>query len=65
MKKLLAVFALASFALTIGACSQSSSPAQSNEPEGSTSLSPASTGVEPIVSTSSAPAYVEDQWLSG
>ena len=56
MKKVLAIFALASFALTVGACNQvSSEPESTSEPESSSIVEPETS------STSSAPTFVEDQ----
>ena len=60
MKKLLAVFALTSFALTIGACNQTpKEPESSGDP--TSSIVEPSTSSEPAPATSTAPAYVEDQ----
>ena len=61
MKKLLAVFALASFALTIGACNQASNEPESSGTEPESSIVEPETSTSEPASTSSEPAYVEDQ----
>ena len=60
MKKLLACFALASFALTMAACQKApTSTEQNTEPNESSVIT--SSGDETSESTNQAPAYVEDQ----
>ena len=60
MKKILACFALASFALTMAACQKApTSTEQNTEPNESSVIT--SSGDETSESTNQAPAYVEDQ----
>ena len=61
MKKLIVVFALASFALTIGACNQTSNEPESSGTEPESSIVEPETSTSEPASTSSEPAYVEDQ----